>query len=140
MKIDPNLTIGGVSPSSAMKPAGKAGVFEQVLSGLEQTAPAQTAGLASLGSPMINPQTLQGLSVGEQAIDLLDGYAQSLNDASRSLKSITPMMEELAELKPKLDEAAGALSDGDPLKGILQDVSATIESEVTRFQRGDLLM
>lgn len=140
MKIDPNLTIGGVSSPVLVKPEGKAGVFEKVLSGIEQTAPPEMIALTSMAGSSLNPQTLQGLSMGEQAIDLLDGYAQTLTDSSRTLKSITPMVEELAELKPRLDEAAGALSDGDPLKGILQDVSATIESEVMRFARGDLLM
>ena len=89
---------------------------------------------------MISPMRLKGLGMGEQAIELLNGYAQALADPSVTLKSLQPMVDELAGLKDGLDKASGKLSDDDPLKGILKDVGTTIDSEVLRFSRGDLLM
>ena len=35
MKIDPNLTIGSVSPQGPSRPSGVKGAFEDVLAGLE---------------------------------------------------------------------------------------------------------
>jgi hypothetical protein len=141
MKIDPNLTIGGMHPQSINKPSGKPGAFEKVLSGIEQTtAPEMLSVQTPQSVTMISPTKLKGLGLSEQAIELLDGYAQALADPSVTLKSLKPMVDELAGLKEGLDKTMGALSDNDPLKGILKDVGSTIESEVLRFARGDLLM
>jgi hypothetical protein len=139
MKIDPNLTIGGVSPQKTINPSGKQGVFEDMLSGIEQkTMPETVPVMPSTSVPAISPMTIKGM--GEQAIELLDGYALALADPAVSLKSLQPFVNELADLKEGLDKTMGALSDDDPLKGILQDVRSTLESEVLRFSRGDLLM
>ncbi|MEN6474913.1 MAG: hypothetical protein ABFD81_12930 [Syntrophaceae bacterium] len=141
MKIDPNLTIGGVVPQKTAKPLGKQGAFEDMLSGIEQkTIPETIPAMPSTAVSTISPMTIKGLGMGEQAIDLLDGYASALADPDVTLKSIQPIVNELAGLKEGLDKTVGALSDDDPLKGILKDVGATLESEVLRFSRGDLLM
>jgi len=141
MKIDPNLTIGGVEPQKATKPSGRQGAFEDMLSGIEQkTIPETIAVMPSSAVSTISPLTIKGLDMGEQAIELLDGYALALSDPAVSLKSLQPIVNELAGLKQGLDKTVGALSDDDPLKGILKDVGATLESEVLRFSRGDLLM
>lgn len=141
MKIDPNLTIGSVCPQNPSKHLGKKGVFEGMLSGIEQKTVSETTPvLSSMAAPMISPMTIKGLDMGEQAIELLDGYAQALADPGVTLKSLQPIVDELASLKEGLDKTKGALSDDDPLKGILTDVGTTIESEVLRFSRGDLLM
>lgn len=140
MKIDPHLTIGGMNPQVPAKTTAKKGAFEEVLSGIEQPAkPEATLPPAMMVSP-VSPYKLKALSISEQAIEQLDGYAKALADPSRTLKSIEPLVNDLAGLKPGLDEAAGALNDDDPLKGILQDTGATIDSAVLRFARGDLLM
>jgi len=141
MKIDPNLTIGGVGPQKTAKPSGKHGAFEDMLAGIEQKAAPETIPVMPTASPSaISPMTIKGLGMGEQAIELLDGYALALADPAVSLKSLQPIVNELADLREGLEKTAGALSDDDPLKGILKDVGATLESEVLRFSRGDLLM
>ena len=40
---------------------------------------------------------------------------------------------------PGVEEAAGALADTDQLKGILNDTAVTIDAELLRYARGDLL-
>jgi hypothetical protein len=141
MKIDPNLTIGGVAPQKANRPSGGPGAFEDMLSGIEQkTVPGTIPMMPSTAVSTISPMTIKGLDMGEQAMELLDGYALALSDPAVSLKKLQPMVNELASLKEGLDKTVAGLSDDDPLKGILKDVGATLESEVLRFSRGDLLM
>jgi len=141
MKIDPNLTIGGVGPQKTTRPSGNKAAFEDMLSGIERkTIPETIPVMPSTAVSAISPATIKGLDMGEQAIELLDGYALALADPAVTLKSLQPIVNELADLKEGLDKTVGALSDDDPLKGILKDVGATLESEVLRFSRGDLLM
>lgn len=141
MKIDPNLTIGGAGPQKATRPSGSTGAFEDMLSGIEnKTMTGTIPMMPSPAVPSISPLTIKGLDMGERAIELLDGYALALSDPGMSLKRLQPMVNELADLKEGLDKTVAALSDDDPLKGLLKDVGATLESEVLRFSRGDLLM
>jgi len=44
----------------------------------------------------------------------------------------------MESMKARLDGAASFLSDDDPLKGIMTEVSTALYGEVLRFRRGDL--
>ena len=139
MKIDPNLTIGQVSPPTSVRPASRKGAFEEVLSGIEQKTATAASELPPLTTALLDPQKIQALSLSEQALELLDGYAQALADPRQTLRALKPMADELASLRTDLEEQARALAGDDPLKAIMQDVSATIDAQMIQFARGDLL-
>jgi hypothetical protein len=139
MKIDPNLTIGSVGPKSPVRPQGRKGAFEEVLSGIEQKVIRASTLLHAIPPSQITPQRIKALGMSEQAIDALEGYARMLADPNTSLKTLQTNVDELSAVRAELHEASGALSDDDPLKGLIRDMASTIDSEVLRFERGDLL-
>lgn len=142
MKIDPNLIIGAVAGKAA---AGKGlstagtGLFEDILKGVQSDgAPgAQAVGHVYRADP-VSPQTMRCLSLSEQAVGTLDVYAKRLLDPGVSLKDIAPLVDDLGQLRTEMLDAGSFLSDGDPLKGIMNEVASTLNAEVVRFKRGDL--
>jgi hypothetical protein len=141
MKIDPNVIIGAVTgkATGGKGAAGGANLFEDILNGVQKTGNTQTQGV----NPMypvdpVSPQKIRCLSVSEQAMGRLDAYSKSLLDPGMSLKDIAPMVEELGQLRTAVLDAGSFLSDSDPLKGIMNEVASTINTEVLRFKRGDL--
>ena len=140
MKIDPNLIIGAVTGNNpAEKQTGKPGVFEDMLSNLEGCAAKETTAPANI-PPMdtLCPQKVNALTMSEQALDMMDSYAKALVDPAMTLKSLAPMVNELDAMRTKLIEAGSFISEDDPLKGIISDMSSTLYGEVLRFRRGDL--
>jgi hypothetical protein len=142
MKIDPNMMIGIVTgkTSDARPPAAGGSAFENVLKGIQKTAETevhQVQSIPEVGHP--SPQKFNALSVSEQAMDLLDAYARALDDPKFSLKDITPMVDEMGAVRSAVAEASSFLSDDDPLKGIMSEVESTLNGELMRFRRGDLV-
>lgn len=142
MKIDPNLIIGAVAgkmTETRQAPVGGA-LFEDVLQGVQETGVKEASRVqAAYPIDLVNPQKIGALSLSEQALDMLDAYSKGLADPSLSLKSIEPMVEDLSRMSSELSNAGSFLSDADPLKGIIDEVASTVNSEVMRFRRGDLL-
>lgn len=142
MKIDPNLIIGAVTgkaTGSKSTPAGGANLFEDILKGVQTNAAAPTQGVSPLYQvDAVSPQKMKCLSVTDQAVGTLEAYSKSLLDPRTSLKDIAPMVEELGQLRNDVLNAGSFLSDSDPLKGIMNDVASTLNTEVLRFKRGEL--
>ena len=142
MKIDPNTMIGivtgrGVAPG-ATAPAGTP--FEQVLESVRQAEASQEAHqLSSIpGASEMSPQKFNALSVTEKALEMLQSYAGALEDPALGLKDLAPMVERMDAMCTAVKESGSFLSDSDPLKGIMDDVRATMMGELMRFRRGDL--
>ncbi len=140
MKIDPNMMIGAVtSKAPAAKTAGQAGVFEDLLRDVQKTGAKEGSPVQAMPQMNLpNPQKVGALTMSQQALDLLDTYSKALLDPGNTLKTLAPVVDELEAMSSKLIDAGSFLSDGDPLKGIMNDVSATLSGEVMRFRRGDL--
>jgi len=140
MKINPNMIIGSVA-GAQVKPQGSAkGGFDDILKGMESGS-VNTHGMvgAQFQVSPVNPVKLSAVSTGEEAIELLDRYSKAVADPNLSLKAISPLVNELEAMKDKVDNAASFIADGDPLKGILNDVSSTLYGEVLHFRRGELI-
>ncbi|HNR50750.1 MAG: hypothetical protein BWZ01_00253 [Deltaproteobacteria bacterium ADurb.BinA179] len=142
MKIDPNMMIGtvtGMRPDTK-SPAAGGSSFETILKDMQDAAATQTRQVhpaLQVGQP--SPQKFNALNVSGQALDLLDAYARALDDPKLSLKDIAPMVDEMDAVRSAVAEARSFLSDDDPLKGIMADVESTLNSELVRFRRGDLI-
>ena len=141
MKIDPNMIIGGINaqrPVSGSK--GVAGGFEDMLKGIEQQSEtAATTGVQGVRPmDMLSPQKIMAMSLSDQAVDMLSDYASALQDPSQTLKDLAAKVSELQGIKTDVDNASSAISPNDPLKGIMDEVSASLETEIVRFTRGDL--
>ncbi len=142
MKIDPNILIGAVTGKTA---AGKQSVqggsaFEDVLNNLQdkKTKDAQSV-FAPYAAGSFSPQTMRAVTLSGQAVDMLDAYAKDLADPKVSLKDISSRVEELSEMRSAVLDAKSFLSDSDPLSGIMDEVASTLNGEVMRFRRGDLI-
>jgi hypothetical protein len=141
MKIDPNMIIGSVTGkiSGSRNTAGNEGAFENILNEVGNSAGKETQNVqASYPVDQLNPQKINALSLSEQALDLLDTYSKGLADPKISLKTLEPMVEDLSQMRSSVLNAGSFLSDDDPLKGIMNDVASSLNSEVMRFRRGDL--
>jgi hypothetical protein len=139
MKIDPKMIAGAASPQ-ALKPQKAArGTFEEILNGVQASS---VQGSAPAGGPIpaasLSPVAIRAMSAGEEALDALQRYRDALADPSVSPRDLEPMVEGLGALKTKVDDAASFMSEGDPLKGIMEEVSGVLGAEVARFRRGEL--
>jgi len=141
MKIDPNLTIGGIAGKvPGTKPAGKGGSFEEMLKGIENVPVKAPENIHQITqATQISPQKINALSMSEQAIDLMDTYYRALTDPDLSLKSISSMVDDLDGMKTRLTDAGNFISEDDPLKEIMNDVAVALNGEVLKFRRGDLI-
>lgn len=140
MKIDPNMTIGSVAGTTIKPSSGAKGAFEDVLQGMETDAVQKPGAVHVQFRPdAISPQKLNALSTSEEALELLERYSRAVADPALNLRSVAPMVEELEAMKTKVDGAASFISDNDPLKGIMNEVSTALYGEVVRFRRGDLV-
>lgn len=140
MKIDPNMIIGAAVPETVKQASGTGGAFEDVLKGLEAGASAGPGRVhAQFQQVAISPQKLTALGASEEALELLERYSRAVSDPQVTLKGLSPMVDELESMKTRLDGAASFISDDDPLKGIMSEVSSALYGEVLRFRRGDLI-
>jgi hypothetical protein len=142
MKIDPNLIIGAVTgkvTGGKSAPAGGASLFEDILKGVQTNNVSGAQGVSPLYQvDAVSPQKMRCLSVSEQAMGTLEAYSKSLADPKMSLRDLAPRVEELSQLRESVLDAGSFLSDSDPLKGIMNEVASTLNTEVLRFKRGDL--
>lgn len=142
MKIDPNMIIGSVAgkTSGTRQITGDRGAFEDILNEVGKTGAKGTQNVqASYPVDQLNPQKINALNLSEQALDMLDAYSKGLADPKLSLKALAPMVDDLGQMHQTVLNAGSFLSDDDPLKGIMNDVASTLNSEVMRFRRGDLI-
>lgn len=140
MKIDPNMTIGSVAGATIKPSSGARGAFEDVLQGMETDTVRKPAAVHAQYRPdAISPQKLNAVGTSEEALVLLERYSRAVADPALNLKDVAPLVDELEAMKTKVDGAASFISDDDPLKGIMNEVSTALYGEVVRFRRGDLV-
>jgi hypothetical protein len=73
-----------------------------------------------------------------QLLDLLEDYAKNLNDPSRSLKDMAPLMEEISINAQKLlKETEKMPATEEKLRGIASSAAVTAQVELFKFKRGD---
>jgi hypothetical protein len=92
--------------------------------------------------PIVWPQaeTVLPLADGiDRLVDRLENYRFKLADPQVSLKSIQPLLDDIAALSEKLATRLEHLNEGDPLKDILNRSLVMASLEMTRFNRGDYL-
>jgi hypothetical protein len=75
----------------------------------------------------------------DQLVDRLENYRLKLADPQASLKSIQPLLDDMAASSEKLSPKLEHLDEGDPLKDILNRSLVMVSLEITRFNRGDYL-
>jgi hypothetical protein len=73
----------------------------------------------------------------DRLVDRLENYRLKLADPHVSLKSIQPLLNDMAASSEKLAPKLAHLDEADPLKDILNRSLVAVSLEVTRFNRGD---
>jgi hypothetical protein len=75
----------------------------------------------------------------DRLVDRLENYRLKLADPRTSLKSIQPLLDDMAASSEKLTPKLEHLDDEDPLKDILNHSLVMVQLEMMRFNRGDYL-
>jgi hypothetical protein len=115
---------------------------------LEKALEAQKTSEAPLSTPLgeIRPTVFHQIkdpvesvtTQTNQLLDLLDHYASDLNNPSKSLKDIAPLLEEInTNAQELLAETEKMPSTEDPLRGIASSAAITAQVELIKFNRGD---
>ena len=73
----------------------------------------------------------------DRLVDRLENYRVKLADPQATLKSIQPLLNDMAASSEKLAPKLAHLDEGDPLKDILNRSLVMVSLEITRFNRGD---
>ncbi len=77
--------------------------------------------------------------VSEEFFRLFDTYQTRLGSPDASLKEVEPLMRDLELLRDKLMGELEALPQGDPGRGILEEMAGLVTSESAKFNRGDYI-
>lgn len=86
----------------------------------------------------INSPAQRIVSQTTQLLDLLDNYASDLNNPSRSLKDMAPLVDEInANANDLLRETGQMLDPDENLRQIASEAVMTARMELIRFNRGD---
>ncbi|MDY6852901.1 MAG: hypothetical protein SV487_12605, partial [Thermodesulfobacteriota bacterium] len=75
----------------------------------------------------------------EQALGLLDRYAQALADPSQSLKQVSSLVRDLEQEADKLAHLSQSLPQDHGLKGSLDQTAVLAAVEAAKFNRGDYI-
>ncbi len=70
---------------------------------------------------------------------LLDSFQSQLVNPASSLKDIAPMMRDMEAYRDQLTNEISALPQGDPGRGLLEEMIVMITSESAKFHRGDYI-
>jgi hypothetical protein len=112
--------------------------------GKNETASSEgTSSMTALGSCSSIGRILAAQAAGtssvekaDQALNTLDNYARALADPSKSLKDISPMVQDMEREAQELNELVSQESNAD-LGRILNEASTLMSVEVEKFNRGD---
>jgi hypothetical protein len=75
----------------------------------------------------------------DRLVDRLENYRLKLADPQVSLRSIQPLLNDMAASSEKLAPKLAHLDEADPLRDILNRSLVMVSLEITRFNRGDYL-
>lgn len=77
---------------------------------------------------------------GDKLLNLLDNYVRELNDPSKTLKEIGPLVDRIEkEVSLMETKSASKVFDDKELTGIIKDLTVTANVAVCKFQRGDYI-
>lgn len=80
------------------------------------------------------------LDQSDKVLDLLDNFAQQLNDRSLTLKEIAPITERIEKEMGLLEsKTAGNVPQNSDIEQFLRDLSITAQVAVLKFKRGDYI-
>jgi hypothetical protein len=118
--------------------------FDKILSDSKQSAqPPTSSSLSGLGEIKSMGLKLSDSSDDSmeqstgQLLSMLGQYSQALNDPSKSLKDIEPLLKEIKTGADALSEATQASGASDALKSVAQKSSLLANVEYIKFMRGD---
>ena len=69
-------------------------------------------------------------------LDRLEDYQKMLGDPAVALKEIMPAVEQMKEQVRDTRALVADMPDGHPLRTVVQDIIASIDQEVDRFNAG----
>ncbi len=114
--------------------------FQALLNGLKgsEEIVASPAVEAPAPAAVLSPAVrLQGLSLSESSIDLLDSLSRGLADLTLKSDDLTPLIESLEMDSTALLDIKEQLPKDDPLARLIDRVTAVTYVEVEKFRRGD---
>ena len=120
-------------------------ILKETVENTKKAEPAtqQTKFLNPLSGVHLTPKSVKDEAITieriEKMIDLLDQYRRMLADPEVSLKTMDPVVTELAREKEKMATALDSMKDGEELKNILNQTLVTASLEITKFYRGDYI-
>lgn len=117
---------------------------------LEKAMESQKASEASALSPLgeVHPATFHQITAPvdnvtrqtNELLDLMDHYARDLNNPSKSLKDIAPLLEEISyNAKELMAETRKMPLTEENLREIASRAAITAEVELIKFKRGDYI-
>ena len=78
------------------------------------------------------------LGQSDKILHLLDDYARELNDPTRTLKNIEPLVKDIRkEVSLLEDESAMKIKNDNELERIIKDLAITANVAISKFHRGD---
>jgi len=143
MKIDGVTNKPVTSKTTKKKKAATAGdlsffgLLESQLEPPVETAPAEKTKATSESSQASASTRFEGLTLGEQAIDILDSLAEGLGNLELAAEDLGPLVEALEEDMTTILNIKEQLPADDPLAILLDRVAAVAFMETEKFRRGD---
>ncbi|HFQ81499.1 MAG TPA: hypothetical protein ENK33_09040 [Desulfobacterales bacterium] len=133
------LTARKTAKNSKSLPTPEVG-FQALLNGLK--TPEEIAASPAVEAPAPAAATspavrLQGLSLSESSIDLLDSLSRGLADLTLKSDDLTPLVDSLEMDSTALLDIKEQLPKDDPLARLIDRVTAVTYIEVEKFRRGD---
>lgn len=75
-----------------------------------------------------------------RVLDLLDDYVRELNDPSKTLKDIDPLVRTLDREVTRIEERQAKAPEGDAtLDGLVKQLTVTARVAMLKYQRGDFV-
>ncbi len=75
----------------------------------------------------------------DEFFQLLESYQGQLGNPDASLKDIEPLVQDMALYQGRLMNDIKSLPEGDPGRGILEEMAGMVTSETTKFYRGEYI-
>ncbi|MFZ0611991.1 MAG: hypothetical protein WAM73_07130 [Desulfobacterales bacterium] len=118
-------------------------ILKQTVEGLGDSQPADAVS-RPFGLPPVRPLIMPAADTAlpltdrlDRLVDQLEHYRQKLADPQASLRSIAPLVNDIAAAAQKLAPELNPADRPDPLKDILKHALVTASVEITRFNRGE---
>ena len=117
------------SPEKATQGDGFKKIFDQRLAEIGPT-----------GSQLPDRSDAAILKRSERVLDLLDEYANGLNDPNKTLKDIEPLLASIKEEADTIErESREKLHHDKELEGFVKELSVTANVAMFKFHRGDYI-